>query len=150
LAPVVAQTQPDGGYRLFLELLCDDIASEVRVLFDRTLPPSHIFPEPPVLKRVLEKLNEDAIASVWEQDETLGWIYQYFTPEELRKETRKEARSGPRNSYELSFLNQFYTPEYVVRFLAENTLGRMWWEMNPSTSIRERDFLVYRPDEEPK
>lgn len=149
VAPLVAQSPPDGGYRLFLELLFDDVASEVRVLFDRTLPPSHIFPEPPLLKRVLEKLNDDSIAPVWDHDETLGWVYQYFTPEELRKQTRKEARSGPRNSYELSFLNQFYTPDYVVRFLAENTLGRLWWEMNRSTSLRERDFLVYRHGEEP-
>lgn len=149
LAPMVAQSQPDGGYRLFLELLFDDVAGEVRVLFDRTLPPSYLFPDPQVLKQVLERLNAEEIAPAWDQDETLGWVYQYFTPEELRKNARQEA-SAPRNAYELSFRNQFYTPEYVVRFLAENTLGRLWWEVNPATSIKERDFLVYRPGEQPK
>jgi len=149
LAPLVAQSASDGGYRLFIELLFDDIAGEVRVLFDRALPPSHLFPDPTVLKQVLERLNDPEIAAAWDEDETLGWVYQYFTPEQLRKNTRKEAPSGPRNSYELSFLNQFYTPDYVVRFLAENTLGRLWWEVHPDTSIRTRDFLVYRLDDTP-
>jgi hypothetical protein len=149
LAPLLTQAQPDGGYRLFLELVFDDVANEVRVLFDRTLPPSHLFPEGQSLKRVLELVNAEEIAEAWDADETLGWIYQYFTPEELRKKVRKES-SAPRNSYELSFRNQFYTPEYVVRFLTENTLGRLWWEMHPETSIKDGDYLVYRPDEQPK
>lgn len=139
----------DGGYRLFLEMLFDDVAREVRVLFDRALPPSHLFPEGQALKRVLELLNQPEISAVWDVDETLGWVYQYFTPKDLRDKARKES-SAPRNSYELSFRNQFYTPEYVVQFLAENTLGRLWWEMHPETSIARRDFLVYRPDEQPK
>ena len=149
IAPMLAQSQPDGGYRLFLELLFDDVASEVRVLFDRTLPPSHLFPRGQALVRTLALLNHPDLAPAWDVDETLGWVYQYFTPKELRDRVRKES-SAPRNSYELSFRNQFYTPEYVVQFLAENTLGRLWWEMHPDTAIKERDFLVYRPDEEPK
>jgi hypothetical protein len=64
----------------------------------------------------------------WGEDETIGWIYQYFTPGELREEARK-ASGAPRNSYEMAFRNQFYTPRYVVAFLADNTLGRLWWEM---------------------
>lgn len=149
VAPSLAQAQADGGYRLFLELLFDDVAGEVRVLFDRTLPPSHLFPEGPRLAEVLRLLNAPELAAAWDADETLGWVYQYFTPKELRDRVRKES-SAPRNSYELSFRNQFYTPDYVVRFLAENTLGRLWWEMHPETSIRERDFLVYRPGEAPR
>jgi len=82
-------------------------------------------------------------------NETLGWVYQYFTPKELRDQARKES-AAPRNSYELSFRNQFYTPDYVVRFLVENTLGRLWWEMHPETSLKTAtEYLVWRPDEEP-
>src|SRR5690606_12945638 len=39
--------------------------------------------------------------------------------------------------------------EYVVRFLAENTLGRLWWEIYPETSLIEREFMVHRPGERP-
>ena len=37
--------------------------------------------------------------------------------------------AAPRNSYELAFRNQFFTPRYVVEFLTDNTLGRIWYEM---------------------
>ena len=62
----------------------------------------------------------------------MGWVYQYYTPKELRDQARKESQS-PRNSYELAFRNQFYTPDYVVRLLTDNTLGRTWYEMRQGT-----------------
>ncbi|MFC1559073.1 Eco57I restriction-modification methylase domain-containing protein [Gemmatimonadota bacterium] len=138
----------EGSYRTFLELLFDDISNDVRLLFDRSMPASFLFPKGGALKSVLEILNDSAIKPVWDEDEALGWIYQYFTPKDLREKVRKES-SAPRNSYELAIRNQFYTPEYVVRFLVENTLGRLWWEMNPDTSLQSRDYLVYRANESP-
>ena len=136
----------DGGYGVFLELLIDDCASEVRLLFDRSLPSSFPFPSPARLRKVLDLINADEIAAAWDEDEVLGWVYQYFTPKELREKIRKES-PAPRNTYELAIRNQFYTPDYVVRFLAENTLGRLWWEVHADTSITKRDFLVYRQGE---
>jgi hypothetical protein len=118
----------DSGFRLFLESIYDDLAEELGVLFDRRLPQSIIFPSDACLKRVLELLNQADVATVWSEDETIGWIYQYFIPKELRDEARK-ASQAPRNSYELAFRNQFFTPRYVVEFLVDNTLGRIWYEM---------------------
>jgi len=75
-------------------------------------------------------------------------VYQYYTPKELRDQARKESQA-PRNSYELSFRNQFYTPDYVVRFLTDNTLGRTWYEMRQGNTrlTDECAYLVRRPDE---
>ncbi|MDY6876096.1 MAG: SAM-dependent methyltransferase [Chloroflexota bacterium] len=128
ISPEAMRAQPDGGYRLYLELLFDDLSQTLGVLFDRTLPTSILFPTQSCLQEVLDLLNDPALEAVWAEDETIGWIYQYFTPTELREEARK-ASSAPRNSYELAFRNQFYTPRYVVAFLVDNTLGRLWWEM---------------------
>ena len=136
LSPEAMRGQPDpstglgasGGYRLYLELLFDDLSQTLGVLFDRTLPTSILFPTQPCLREVLDLLNDPALETIWAEDETIGWIYQFFTPTELREEARK-ASSAPRNAYELAFRNQFYTPRYVVAFLVDNTLGRLWWEM---------------------
>ncbi|MDI9546669.1 MAG: SAM-dependent methyltransferase [Chloroflexota bacterium] len=128
VSPEAVRAQPDGGYRLYLELLFDDLSHVLGILFDRSLPTSLLFPTQPCLQEVLALLNDGQLESVWEEDETIGWIYQYFTPGELRDQARK-ASGAPRNSYEMAFRNQFYTPHYVVRFLADNTLGRLWWEM---------------------
>lgn len=148
VAPAVVRSEGSDSYRTFLELLFDDVSHEVRVLFDRSHPASHLFPSPQGVSDALEVLNDDELEEAWGKDEVLGWVYQYFTPKELREQVRDES-SAPRNTYELAIRNQFYTPDYVVRFLAENTLGRLWWEMNPETSIKDRDYLVYREGEEP-
>ena len=59
---------------------------------------------------------------LWAEDETIGWIYQYFNRAEERKKMREES-AAPRNSRELAVRNQFFTPRYVVEFLTDNTLG---------------------------
>lgn len=75
-------------------------------------------------------------------------FYQYFTPKELRDEARKESQA-PRNSYELAFRNQFFTPRYVVEFLTDNTLGRIWYEMREGkTRLKDQcRYMVRRPNE---
>ncbi|MBZ5596028.1 MAG: BREX-1 system adenine-specific DNA-methyltransferase PglX [Acidobacteriia bacterium] len=148
----VCSSQPDGGYRRYLELLFDDAAVELRVLFDRALPHSRIFPRPDALNRALKLLNESCPAEVWKSDETIGWIYQYFTPKEDREALRDPQQGGaqaPRNSYELAVRNQFYTPRYVVEFLTDNTLGRAWYEMRKGRTklVDVCQYLVRRPNE---
>jgi len=128
ISPQAMRGEPDGGYQLYLELLFDDLTQVLGPLFDRSLPCSILFPSESCLRNVLAQLNNPALEDAWGEDETIGWVYQFFTPTELREEARK-ASGAPRNSYELAFRNQFYTPRYVVAFLADNTLGRMWWEM---------------------
>jgi len=153
LSPEAVRAQHDpstglgagGGYRLYLELLFDDLGQVLGVLFDRTLPTSILFPTAPCLRQVLALLNDPALDAAWAEDETVGWVYQYFTPTELREEARR-ASSVPRSGYELAFRNQFYTPRYVVAFLADNTLGRLWWEMREGETRLEQQcrYLVKR------
>ena len=139
----------DGSYCLYLTLLFDDLSHAIGALFDRSLPQSILFPSVACLSSVLDLLNQPELAPAWAQDETIGWIYQYFTPPELRDQARKES-SAPRNSYELSFRNQFYTPRYVVEFLSENTLARAWYEMRQGeTALVDQCRYLIRPPDEP-
>ena len=142
---------PDDGYRLYLESLFDEISTEVGVLFDRLAPGSLLWPRRRALQELLEILNAADLASCWQEDESIGWVYQYFNSLDERQAIRQEARSGPRNSRELAILNQFFTPRYVVEFLVDNTLGRLWWEMTDGeTELRDRcRYLMVRPDERP-
>ena len=135
-------------YRLFLESLFDELAVDLGMLFDRTMPQSAIFPSERCLEDVLALLNDANMASLWTQDETIGWVYQYFNPPEERRAMR-EASSAPRNSRELAVRNQFFTPRYVVEFLTDNTLGRIWYEMRRGETHLKEDcrYLVRRPNE---
>jgi hypothetical protein len=147
ISPEALRNKPDGGYRLYLELLFDDLGLALGVLFDRSLPQSILFPSPTCLSQILDLLNQAELVPIWADDETIGWIYQYFTPPELRDQVRKES-SAPRNGNELAFRNQFYTPRYVVEFLVDNTLGRTWYEMRQgNTNLAQQcQYLIHPAD----
>lgn len=140
--------EQDAAYRHYLGWLGASLNEEIGVLFSPTDPANRLFPPQRTIDAVMEELNAEPLAEIWESDETIGWIYQYFTPKELRDKARKESQA-PRNSYELAFRNQFFTPRYVVQFLTDNTLGRTWYEMcQGKTALAERcEFLVRYPDE---
>ncbi len=148
VAPQVCQSQADGGYQLFLELLFDELAASIRPLFDRRGAHSIIFPRWTALDQALKLLNADELAGIWLAYETIGWVYQYFnTPD--REKVRKGGR--PRRPQDVAVINQFYTPRYVVEFLVDNTLGRLWYEMRRGDTrlVETCRMLVRRPDETP-
>ena len=135
-------------YRVFLECLFDEFALDLGVLFDRTTPQSAVFPSERCMEDVLAELNKPELTHLWTEDETIGWVYQYFNPPEERKAMR-DASQAPRNSRELAVRNQFFTPRYVVEFLTDNTLGRIWYEMRKGDTVLKEEcrYLVRRPNE---
>jgi hypothetical protein len=138
----------DVAYRHFLDWLGGLLSEEIGVLFNPNDSANRLYPTQKVIDEVLSRLNDGALAEIWTEDEIIGWVYQYFTPKELRDQARKES-AAPRNSYELAFRNQFFTPRYVVEFLTDNTLGRIWYEMRMGdTKLKDQcRYMVRRPAE---
>lgn len=135
-------------YRVYLDRLFDELSRDLRVLFDRFSPFGLLFPGEKALTDLLAAINAPDLTPLWGEDETIGWIYQYFNDPEERRKMRKDS-AAPRNSRELAVRNQFFTPRYVVEFLTDNTLGRLWYEMTRGeTVLRDRcRFLVRHPTE---
>ncbi|WP_157437600.1 hypothetical protein [Actinoplanes subtropicus] len=77
-----------NGYRIYLESVFDELSTEVKVLFDRRDPASALWPRRPALLQLLEILNDGELAGVWAEDETIGWVYQYFNGAEERQAMR--------------------------------------------------------------
>jgi hypothetical protein len=149
----------DIAYRHFLDWLGGLLSDEIGVLFSPNDPANRLYPRQKVLDDVLDLLNGGGInpdetdlleewPKIWSQDETIGWVYQYFTPKEMRTEARRD-NPTPRNSYELAFRNQFFTPRYVVEFLTDNTLGRIWFDMRKgNTKLNDEcQYMVHRSNE---
>nr|NQU94457.1 SAM-dependent methyltransferase [Bacteroidota bacterium] len=136
------------AYRNYLFSIFDEFAMDLPVLFDRYSPMGRLFPRESVLLELLEKINNIEINPLWTEDETIGWMYQYFNSAEERRQMRNESQA-PRNSRELAVRNQFFTPRYVVEFLTDNTLGRIWYEMTKgNTALKDTcRYLVRRPNE---
>lgn len=135
-------------YQQFLYAFFDELALDLGALFARYSPHGLLFPSPQTLAALLAEINHPDLAPLWAEDETIGWIYQYWNSQEERRAMR-DASAAPRNSRELAVRNQFFTPRYVVEFLTDNTLGRIWYEMRQGQSVLKEQcrYLVRRPNE---
>ncbi len=139
------------AYRIYLFSVFDELAQELPGLFYRFSPQGRLFPRESALLPLLNLINNAEIEPLWSEDETIGWIYQYFNSKEERKAMR-DASQAPRNSRELAVRNQFFTPRYVVEFLVDNTLGRLWFNATGGkTTLRDRcQYLLIKPDKTPQ
>ena len=139
------------AYQVYLFSVFDELAQELPALFDRYAANGLLFPRETALRGLLDELNHFEIEPLWAADETIGWIYQYFNSKEERKAMR-DASQVPRNSRELAVRNQFFTPRYVVEFLVDNTLGRLWFNATGGqTDLRDHcQYLLVKPDEQPQ
>ena len=81
--------QQELAYRHFLDWLGGLLSEEIGVLFNPNDPANRLYPRQKTLDELLGLLNDEGLARIWEQDETIGWVYQYFTPKELRDQARK-------------------------------------------------------------
>jgi hypothetical protein len=144
--PALGET--GDAYRCYLFSIFDEFALDLAVLFDRFSPQDRLFPRESALLELLSRINHPDIAPLWAEDETIGWIYQYFNSPEERRQMRAESQA-PRTSRELAVRNQFFTPRYVVEFLTDNTLGRIWYEMTQGNTVLKEQcrYLVRRPNE---
>jgi hypothetical protein len=136
------------AYHCYLVSLFDEFALDLAVLFDRFSPQGRLFPREAAFLALLNLINHPDIETLWAEDETIGWIYQYYNSQEERRQMRADS-PAPRNSRELAVRNQFFTPRYVVEFLTDNTLGRLWYEMTQGrTALTDQcRYLVRRPQE---
>lgn len=147
-------------YKWYLQSIFDELSVELPAVFDRYSPYGLVFPDESTLLSLLNMINDEQLSAwydeqnrttvnFWTEDETLGWIFQDYNSDEERKQMRSE-NNKPRNSREMAVRNQFFTPEYIVRFLTDNSLGRIWYEMTGGHSrIGEEQcqYMVRRPDE---
>lgn len=148
MAPGLPLLPDSAGYRLYIESLFDELSTEVKVLFDRHDPSSVLWPKRATFDHLLDILNATELARVWGEDETIGWVYQFFNGQDERRKMREESQA-PRNSRELAVRNQFFTPRYVVQFLTDNTLGRIWYEMRGTKTVLadKCEYMVRKPGE---
>lgn len=95
---------------------------------------------------VVGKLNAALADEDWREGVTvLGWMYQYYNADvkdEFFKSKRKAAAA------DIAPATQLFTPEWIVRYMVENSLGRLWMLNNPGSSLRERMEYYIEPDAE--
>lgn len=77
----------------------------------------------------------DADGKVAGQVEIIGWLYQYYNTEPKNKAFAKKAKI---TKEEIPAVTQLFTPDWIVRYMVENSLGRMWVEGHPDDELKSK------------
>ena len=79
------------------------------------------------------------------QVEIIGWLYQYYNTE---PKAAAFAKNGKITKEEIPAVTQLFTPDWIVRYMVENSLGRLWLEGHPDSDLRKN--WKYYLDEAPQ
>lgn len=84
----------------------------------------------------------------WKKVEVIGWLYQYYIAEENERVIKAKKRY---KAEEIPFATQLFTPEWIVRYMVQNVLGRYWIESHPEhrNLLKEWEFYLENPNPEP-
>lgn len=133
------------GLKHFLSDQFDSLGEHIPLY--RSDYPYALMPTADELNEIIDQFNvveEDADcgADVWKGDDILGWLYENFNA--VEKEALKQ--SGEKTEYnKVSLQSQVYTPQWVVKFLVDNTLGKLYLEMYPDSCIRKKYQIANAP-----
>lgn len=114
--------------------------------FTELLTPPSLLAGDSVRAKAVEALTPE----ICEQGvEAIGWLYQFYNADlkdEVYASFKKNVKAG---SKEIPAATQLFTPNWIVRYLVQNSLGRLWLENNPGSSLRDHmDYYVDDPTPE--
>lgn len=142
----------DELFKYLIKVHCNDLNRYMPFMFETIEDYKEIlFPEGLLGTDsfVRQMTNPDVIAeSDWESVEIIGWLYQYYISEENERVIKAKKRY---KAEELPFATQLFTPEWIVRYMVQNALGRYWVESHPEHRdlISNWDFYLENPNTEP-
>ncbi|MEB7770944.1 BREX-1 system adenine-specific DNA-methyltransferase PglX [Kurthia gibsonii] len=88
---------------------------------------------------VRQMTNPEVIAeSDWESVEIIGWLYQYYISEEKDEVFANLKKNIKISKDKIPAATQLFTPNWIVRYMVENSLGRIWMESYPESSLKEQ------------
>lgn len=98
---------------------------------------------------VRRALVTDVPEECWQGVEALGWAYQFYNSERKAKFFDAKGKSKRKAMPEdIAPATQLFTPDWIVRYMVENSLGRLWMLNNPGSSLRDQMAYYIEPDGE--
>jgi len=130
------------GIEIFIRYKFDELSREIPLYSSDNL--FDLLPEKHDLVDILNMFNVEIKDGEWEQDDILGWLYESYN----KKEYKGFKESGDKIEWDkVSLSSQMYTPRWVVEFLANNSLGKYWLEINPNSKIKLTHDIANPPEQ---
>ncbi|MGW5301714.1 BREX-1 system adenine-specific DNA-methyltransferase PglX [Rhodococcus aetherivorans] len=147
-----ASGDPQGeAYALLLAAYCRYWNTTMPFMFERAgdftelLIPANLLAEDSVLNRSVKVLTEGVCKDV----EVIGWLYQFYISERKSDVFAGFKKNKKAGTGEIPAATQLFTPHWIVRYLVENSLGRLWMLNRPASGlIKQMDYYIAPVDEE--
>ncbi len=132
-------------YRLLLIAQCNALSKAMPFMFEKIddetellLPDNLLLTDSIIAKLVKEIPEED-----WAQVEIIGWLYQFYISEKKDEVIGKVVKSE-----DIPAATQLFTPNWIVQYLVQNSVGRLWMMANPNSSIHSQWPYYIKPAEQ--
>ena len=132
-------------YRLLLMAQCNALHQVMPFLFERIgdetelLLPGNLLHTDSLIRQLVEGIDESA----WRQIEIIGWLYQFYISEKKGQVIGKVVASE-----DIPAATQLFTPNWIVKYLVQNSLGAQWLATYPHSSIRGQMAYYIEPAEQ--
>ena len=144
---LLGQSADEEIFRRVIVAQCNELASCLPEVFGRVDQADALTLPDGLLRRsehsVLFHLVTDIPEATWDNVEVLGWMYQFYNAE-LKNEFFKSKRKA--TAADIAPATQLFTPEWIVRYMVENSLGRLWMLNHPDSHLRDRMEYYIEPD----
>ena len=136
------------AYRLLLVAACNDYHNAMPYLFERIadytelLMPDDLLSDHSILAHTRTAMTDDVCQDV----EVIGWLYQFYISEKKDRvfdDLKKNKKITPEN---IPAATQLFTPHWIVRYLVENSLGRLWMLNRPNSRLFEKMEYYIHPE----
>ena len=141
------QAGEDGPLFRYLFLAqCDELSGCLPGVFQPVdacmalLLPANLMDPDGVIGRMVTDIPEDG----WDDVQILGWMYQYYNSEVKDAFFASRAKEAPDT---IGPATQLFTPDWIVRYMVQNSLGRLWMLNNPGSPLRDEMEYYIEPDE---
>lgn len=137
IAQLIQTGDDERLYRVILIAQCNELASFLPSVFGTVTADALTMPANLLRKNefnALYRLVTDIPEGEWQDVEILGWMYQFYNSEvkaEFFKSKRKAAAE------DIAPATQLFTPEWIVRYMVDNSLGRLWMLNHPESRLRD-------------
>ena len=132
-------------YRLLLIAECNALNSAMPFLFERIddetelVVPDNLLHSDSLIRKLVNEIDEED----WKEVEIIGWLYQFYISEKKDEVIGKVVASE-----DIPAATQLFTPNWIVKYLVQNTLGRQWLATYPQSALRQQMAYYIEPAEQ--
>lgn len=137
-----AQTE---AFKLLLVASCNKWHTAMPFMFERIsdytelLLPDDLLSDFSIVSDIRNGMSDEDC----QHEEILGWLYQFYISDENERLIKSK---NVYKKHELAPASQLFTPKWIVKYMVDNTLGQLWSEINPSTTILPKLEFYIKPE----